>query len=260
MKIYVDLVLFLNFVFDFMLLLTVSILLKRKVKIYRLMLGAFFGSLSTLLLFFRMTSLTLFIIKIFISIGMIIIGFGFHDRVYFLKNILYLYTSSILLGGFLYLLNIEFSYKNEGLIFFHNGLSINFIILIIISPIILYIYIKQNRSLKYNYSHYHNVVIYLSDEKITCTGYLDTGNKIVDPYFNRSILFINKKFIKNINDFNIMVPYQTIGNHGIIKCICPKKVEIDGHNFQVLIGISEELIRIDGVDCILPNIIQEGIC
>ena len=260
MKIYVDLVLLLNLSFDFILLLTVSILLKRKTKIYRLLLGAFFGSISTLLLFFKITSITLFLIKIFISIVMILISFGFKNIKYFFKNMFYLYTSSILLGGFLYLLNIEFSYKNKGLIFFHTGLSINFIILIIISPIILYIYVKQSRSLRNNYNYYHNVTIYLKENTIKCIGYLDTGNKIRDPYFGRSILFINKNCISNIKDFNILVPYNTIGNHGIIKCTIPQEIEVDGSLFKVLIGISEEDIKIDGVDCILPNIIQEGIC
>ena len=259
MKIYVDLVLFLNLAFDFILLFTVSTILKRRATIFRLLLGAFFGSLSTLLLFFHMSSFSLFIVKIIISIVMILVSFGFKDVRYFFKNILYLYTSSIMLGGFLYLLNIEFSYKNNGLIFFHSGLSINFIILIIISPIILYIHIKQNKQLKNHYNYYHNVTIYLEKDTIKCTGYLDTGNKIVDPYFKRSILFINSKIVKNNNDFNILVPYKTIGNHGMIKCICPKKVEVDGCVFKLLVGITEENIKIEGVDCILPNTIMEGI-
>ena len=181
MKIYVDLVLLLNFFFDFILLLTVLILLKRKVKIYRLLIGAFLGSLTTLILFFKVSSFLLFIIKLVISILMIIVSFGFRDIKYFFKNLSYLYMTSIVLGGFLYLLNIEFSYKHNGLIFFHNGLSVNFIILIIVSPLILYLYIRQSRNLKNNYNYYHNVTIYLEKNIIKCTGYLDTGNKILDP-------------------------------------------------------------------------------
>ncbi len=260
MKVYVDLVLFLNFAFDFVLLLTVSILLKRRTSIYRLLLGAFFGSLSTLLLFFNLTTYFLFVIKVFISIFMVIISFNFVNIKFFVKNMTYLYMASILLGGFLYFLNISFSYNNKGLIFFHNGLSINFIILILVSPLILYFYVRQAKELKDNYNYYHKVTIYLNDSVINCVGYLDTGNKIVDPYFKRSIIFINKKCIKDITNFNILVPYKTIGNKGIVKCIVPKNIEIDGISFKALVGLTEETVKIDGVDCILPNIMKEKLC
>ena len=68
MKIYVDLVLFLNFFFDFLLLLATSLILRRNVNIKRILLGALIGSLSIFLLFVSINSFTLFLIKILISI------------------------------------------------------------------------------------------------------------------------------------------------------------------------------------------------
>lgn len=260
MKIYVDIVLFLNFGFDLILLLTTAILLKRKVKGYRLLLGAFLGSLSTLCLFISMTSFTLFIVKVLISIFMILCAFGYQDRKFFFKNISCLYMVSIVLGGFLYFLNIQFSYKNDGLIFYHDGISINVWLLIIISPIILKIYIKQNKYIKINYKYYHQVEIYLKNERIECTGYLDTGNKLVDPYFHRAVLLIDEKKIKDKSCFTILVPYQTIGNQGMIYCTNPNRIIIDGVECKALVGISEKRIKIDGVDCILPNGIEEELC
>ena len=137
MKIYIDLILLLNFGFDFILLLSVSIILRRNTEIYKLLLGAFIGSISILTLFININSLELFILKIIISILMNITSFKYKNIKYTLKNILYLYISSIILGGTLYLLNIEFTYKNQGIIFYKNKLSINFIILVILSPITL---------------------------------------------------------------------------------------------------------------------------
>ena len=46
MKIYVDYVLFLNFMFDFLLLVSISLILKRQVKINRLILGAVFYKIN----------------------------------------------------------------------------------------------------------------------------------------------------------------------------------------------------------------------
>ena len=169
MKIYIDIIMLLNFFFDFILLLTVSIVLKRNASIKRIIFGAFIGGLSMLFLFFEFTTFTLFIFKIFISILMVLITFGYYDLKYTFKNILYLYSTSMILGGFLYFLNVTFSYKQKGLIFINNGLSVNFVFLIISSPIILYLYIKQGIWLKHNYNNYYDVTIYVSKKEIKFT-------------------------------------------------------------------------------------------
>ena len=88
MKIYIDVILFINFAFDFLLLFTTNIILKRKVKILRLILSSIIGSFSVLTLFININSIELFLIKILISCLMILISFGKKD---FLKNITYLY-------------------------------------------------------------------------------------------------------------------------------------------------------------------------
>mgnify|MGYP001206776659 CR=1 FL=1 len=128
MKIYLDLVLVLNFIFDLIILITVSYVLKRNVKSINFILGGLLGSLTTLFLFIDINSIELFFFKLVISILMTIITFSYRNIRYTLKNLSYLYIVSIILGGFLYFLNITFSYKHDGLIFYNNGLSINFIL------------------------------------------------------------------------------------------------------------------------------------
>ena len=255
MKIYVDLVLVLNLAFDFILLLSVSILLRRMVSINRLLLGAFIGSLSILLLFIKISSFMLFILKLFISVVMVLVSFGHKDKKYFFKNLGFLYMASIVLGGFLYFLNIQFSYKNDGLVFFHKGLSINFIFLIIFSPIIIYLYVKQGLNLKHNYSKYHKVNIFLNNKNIDCVGYVDTGNKVIDPYLNRRIIFMNNNIFINSDNY-ILVPINTINSKGVIKCFKIDKLLVDGkeQKEKFLVSIMEENIKIDGVSCILPEI------
>ena len=93
MKIYIDFVMILNFIIDFILLLSVKIILKRNTSINRILLGSFFGGLSILFLFFNINSFILFLFKLFISIVMVIISFKFINIKYTLINILYLYNS-----------------------------------------------------------------------------------------------------------------------------------------------------------------------
>lgn len=258
MKIYVDLVLLLNLGFDLVLLFGVAIILRRQTTLKRLLMGAIVGSVTIISMFMEMSSVTLFFLKIIISVFMVLIVFGYRDIRYFGNNLFYLYTSSILLGGFLYFLNLQFSYKNEGLIFYFDGLSVNVIALIVLSPVIIYVYVKQGLLLKNHYSNYYDVDIYFGDGKvISVTAFMDTGNKLEDPYKKRPIVLVNKELVKlDYNKYKmVLVPYDVINYHGLLKCIVPEKIFIQGVGFRedFLVGISNEKILIDGVDCIMHS-------
>ena len=258
MKIYLDLIMILNFILDFILLLTVGLILKRKINLTRLLLGSFFGGISILFLFININSFILFIFKILISIFMIIISYKFINIKYTLINLLYLYMSSIILGGFLYLLNIEFSYKKVGLIFINNGLSINFIFLLIASPIILYIYIKQTKKLRYNYSNYYNITLIKNNKKYNYIGYMDSGNLLVDSITNKLVILIDKrKLLFDIKEFRL-IPYMSVDGHHMIKVVKIDKIIFNNKEYSnILLGIMDK-ISIDGVDIILNRKLMEG--
>lgn len=263
MAVYIDMVLVINFVIDLILLITVAYVLKREVSSKRFILGALFGSLTTLFLFFKLNSYELFLLKLLVSIFMCVITFDFKNIRYLLKNISYLYIVSIILGGFMYLLNIEFSYKTIGLTFKKYNLSIDYVFILIFSPIILYLYSKQVKELKLNYSNYYTVNIYLKDIIIPVKAYLDTGNTLCDPYLKRPIIILNKrKMIYDINEFKmILVPYKTISGTAMLECITANKIEIKGVGSRnnVLIGLSNNNINIDDVDLILNTKLMEEI-
>jgi stage II sporulation protein GA (sporulation sigma-E factor processing peptidase) len=240
--------------FDFLLLLTVKIILKREVKWHRVILGSIIGALSIFFLFIPLNSITLFLLKVAISILMIISTFGFKNYKYFFKNILYLYFVSIILGGFLYYLNLEFSYKNIGLLFFHNGFSINFILLIIISPIILYLYIKQDRELKKIKNYYYNVELFYKNKRYKYQAYLDTGNKLYDPYSHKPIILLyDPKFI--LKDNIIYIPYQTLEHSGLLKCFKADKIVLDNELIikKPIVAISTKQFKIDNIEMLLHS-------
>ncbi len=257
MKIYIDLIMILNFFIDFILLLSVSLILKRNIKITRIMLGAFIGGISILLLFFNVNNLSLFILKVFISLVMILTTFGYRNLKYTLINMLYLYLSSIILGGFLYLLNLQFSYKHIGIIFYNNGLSINFIFLIIFSPVILYIYIKQTKNLRYNYSNYYNIELYIKNKKYKYTAYMDSGNVLVDNLTNKPVILIDKrKVLFDTKGFRL-IPYSGVTGINMIKVIKVNKMIMNSKEYNnILLGIMDR-IDLDGVDVILNRKLME---
>lgn len=256
MKVYIDVILFINIFFDFLLLLSVSLILRRNAKLYRIILGSLIGGLSILFLFLNISKVTLFFLKLIIAILMILITFSYKDLRYTLKNLVFLYISSIVLGGALYFINIEFSYKNNGIVFYNNGYSVNIITILITSPILIYLYIKNMKDIKNNYSKYYKTNIYFkSNHFIELTGYMDTGNNLTDPYKKRMIILVSKekvsKYIKN--ERKLLVPYNGVSN-GLLSCIRINYVKINDKIFKnVLLGLIDDKIYIDGADIILNN-------
>ncbi len=253
MKLYLDLIFLKNIWFDFLLLLSVSILLKRNIKLKRIILGSIIGGITFFILFINMNAITLLLFKIIVSILMIITTFSFKNIKYTFINISYFYLTSIILGGGMYLLNDLFSYSNKGLIFYKNGQGTNYIFLLILSPIIIFFYVKNSLKLKNEYSNYHKVDLLYKGKLYHLTGFLDTGNHLKDPFKKRGIILVNLKLDYNLENV-IYTPYHSLNNTSILKCLKIDKLYIDSIEFKnYLIGLATSNFKIDGVDCILHS-------
>ncbi len=247
MKLYLDVIFIINIWFDFLILLCVSLLLKRNIKFKRIIFGSLFGSLTFFLLFLKLNSSLLILYKLIISILICIITFSFKNLKYTFNNLLYFYLVSIILGGGIYLLNNSF----KSVLTLNSIL--NYLILLIISPIIIFIYLSQTKNLRNNYSNYHKVDILYKNKLYHLNGYLDTGNNLFDPYKKRKIILV-KLNIKYDDTSIIYTPYESLNNVGVIKCLKVDKLFVDKKEFNnYLIGLSNDNFRIDGINCILHN-------
>lgn len=259
MVIYLDLVIILNFCYDFLLLLTINIILKRNSSLKRILSSALFGALSIFLLFLNINTTILFLIKLFSGLLMCIIAFKYKNIKYTILNYTYLFMVSVILAGFLYFLSIEFSYKQEGLIFFFDGISINYIVLLIIAPLILIIYIRQVKKLKEKQNLYYKVKIVINSKKtLILNGYIDSGNVLKDHLTKKYIIITNKRIYHNKNP--IYVPYKSVNKRGLLECFKIKYIEINSKQYtNYLLGVMDTEINIDGVDCILNAKLLEDI-
>lgn len=237
MKIYLDLILIINFIIDYLLLYGTKKILKNKTSIKRILLGSIIGSISSLLMIYQNN----IIIKILLSILIIIITFGINNII---KNITYFYLLSIILGGTLYLFDL-------------NIYKLNYQILLLISPILIYLYIKENIKYKNIYLNNYIVEIYINNKLYKLEGMIDTGNELKDPYKKRSIILVNINL--DYRKFKyLFVPFNALNTQGIIPCIKPDKIIINNKIFtNYLIGLSKDKFHLNGVECILPNTIKE---
>ena len=237
MKIYLDLILIINFIIDYLLLYGTKKILKNKTSIKRILLGSIIGSISSLLMIYQNN----IIMKILLSVLLIIITFGINNII---KNITYFYLLSIILGGTLYLFDL-------------NIYKLNYQILLLISPILIYLYIKENIKYKNIYLNNYIVEIYINNKLYKLEGMIDTGNELKDPYKKRSIILVNINL--DYRQFKyLFVPFNALNTQGIIPCIKPDKIIINNKIFtNYLIGLSKDKFHLNGVECILPNTIKE---
>ncbi len=244
-RIYIDLVILFNYLFDLFLLLSVNYILRRNVSKIRLFLGPLLGELSILVLFIN-NILIINLVKVLLSLLIVLVTFGYKDREYFEKNVIYFYIVSIVMGG--------------GIYFLKNQFKIPYMVIIVIGLFLFYKSIKSLKYLKSNYSNYYEMKIFFDDNNyVNVRAYLDTGNKLVDPYTKKDIILLDKNRIKDVNNY-IYVPYNSLNNNGLLKCIRGLKIEIDNKiNTSFLIGISEDKIMMDGVDCVISTNIMEGL-
>lgn len=240
MKVYLDIVFLLNFIFDFVSILGTSIILKRNTNIIRIILGSILGELTCISLFIRFNTIGLIIFKIVISILIIYIVFNFNNIRYFTTNLYYFYLIELILGGFLYVINNH-----------------NIFIKILLGLIFIYFFIKNIKKLKLNHNKYLSIKLDINNNTYKLNAFLDTGNKLKDPYFNSPIIIINNKY--NLEG-NILVPYNTCSNKGILKCIKGSNLYVNDKkiNKKFLIGLSNN-INLDGVDCIFNEELMEAL-
>lgn len=252
--VYVDLLIIEDLFLNYIILLGTGLLLKRITKFKKLFLSSVIGLIPLVFLFTNISNQLINIITFLFSIIMSIIAFKYKNILYTIKNIIYMYFISIFLAGSIYLINTNFLPNI-------NNYLLKIIILLLLSPIITYIYINSLNKIKIINSNYYLVDIYLKDKpKITLNAYLDTGNKLIDPYTFKPIILVNKNIISYRPDKYLIVPYNTIDNEGIIKCFKPEKIYINkvGYRKNVLIGLVDNL-NIEGTDCLLNQKLIERI-
>lgn len=238
--VYIELVFILNFLLDFMILYGTKRLLKINKNIYRIILGSMIGSITTIQIYLKLTNIELTILKIIISILMNLVSFGKNNLI---KNTTYFYLISIIFGGVVYLLDIELDFYT------------NMFLLLILCPLIIFIFIKEYQNYKLNLKEKYDVLFTYLNKEYKLEGFIDTGNHLKDPLTSKSVILVDLQIkTKKV----IYIPYKALNTEGIIPCIKPDKLLINNKEInKCLIGLSKDKIRIPGINCILPNQLKE---
>lgn len=233
MVVYIDLILFENFVVNlFLLLLTFKLLrFNYKRSIY---LSAILGSIYTLALFLEFPLGTSFIAKVLVAVIMVSIAMEKIGLGNIIKAVTCFFILSFTLCG------VCFSFalmQNQYELFQRFELNNYSIKYILISIMMLYIVIVR----VYEYLRERNVVksliydieISVNKNIFYIKGFLDTGNELREPVTNLPCIIVEDLYLGEVEIpekeyFNIS--YSTIGESGKIKGFKGEKVRIKNQN------------------------------
>ncbi|WP_058307900.1 sigma-E processing peptidase SpoIIGA [Gracilibacillus massiliensis] len=202
MVIYVEVIWLLNFMIDWMILLLTQSVTTRLSKWYKLILASFFGSLVVPITFllpaFPMDS---WLIKITHSFIIIWIAFGFQNVAIYLKVLCTFYFMTFSIGGGLFA--IHFLFISEQNFLLTNSLEVTHIhgIFVIIFFPIIFLFTKhrmdKHKMQQFHQEFHYKVVIFWENKEVETTGYLDSGNHLVDPFTQTPVIIVDETILKN---------------------------------------------------------------
>ena len=237
MVIYVDIIIIINFIFDYITLLITDLLLKRNTNFKNVFLGAIAGELSLITLFLSINKVILILFKSLLLILMIIITFGYKSIKYSFNNFIYLMLSYFVLGGFMYYLMITF--------LDNKILSFKYLMIVLLTLLFSFIYVRLLAKIKNNYNNQFKVVIKYNENIFIGKGYLDSANNLTSPYSGKPVILIEKKYINYQKLKLLPVSYNSLNHSGLIYCFKPEEILINNTKYNALVGLSDNSFNND---------------
>ncbi|SER04153.1 stage II sporulation protein GA (sporulation sigma-E factor processing peptidase) [Gracilibacillus ureilyticus] len=296
MTVYIELIWLINWGIDWMILLLTQSILYSRTKWYRICLAGFIGSVIVpVSLLIPASFLETWYIKVIHSFFIIFIAFGFTNTALFIKHLFTFYFMTFAIGGGL--LAIHYMADSNQLTSYYSQLQPTQIhgFFVLIGFPFVYFFTKQRMD-KHKYNQLKKDFMYLvtiswRNKEVEVSGYVDSGNQLVDPISKKPVIICDETFLKECfteqefhelkglyesvshseipsvaNPVYRLVPFQGVGgNVEWLIAFSPDnlKIHIDSkqqiETQQVLIGIRfGQLVGDQSYHCLLhPKLFQE---
>lgn len=232
MVLYVDVILFMNFVINYCFLELIYLLFNEKIKIMRIVISSL---LSLVFLFSFFTNHYIYnIIKIGGGFIIVLIGIKFVNKFKYIVMVSLYYILEFAFIGILQSFNIK------GIV----GLLFLFIICLL-----MLIYSKRKNIFK---TKTYKIIIEIEKSKVEIEGFLDTGNTAT--YKSFPIIFVDKKYFKESFKVYNQVLISTVNNVKYIKCYKPDKIFIYESNKKIEKECLIAFCELDNTECLLNNL------
>lgn len=219
MEIYIDILIFENFIVNLFLLSLTMKLTHHKCKTSMLIFSAFLGSIYTLVIFTPILNLFGNMpFQVIVAMIMVKLTYGKTSIINFLRTTSIFFITTFTLSGICFLFSLKENIYILGETFSIEKYSIKYLIL---SFMIIFIicnrinYYLKERSFINNYIFYIECCI--ENKNYIFSGFLDTGNELREPITNLPCILVEKDLLSDVNfsGNNIYyIPYSTVKSGG----------------------------------------------
>lgn len=259
MVIYLDLYFLKNVIFNFLLIYLTSFIIRKKVKIYKMILAAIMGGIYAILAIYFQNIFNSAILKVIVSVWMLIISFGIKEIT---VNLCSFFTLAYIIAGVIASI-LKLNHQMIMLIF-------------AISTIITFYEYRKNKKRK----EYYEVNMEIMQNDIALIAKVDTGNELRDSIFGDAVIVVSEEKIKNeveedlikiLNNERLEIPdryknkiklisYKTISGEGIKIGIKLDKFIIYTENKKIENRATMILTerKFKGYDALIGNSLLEG--
>lgn len=254
---YIDLFIIQNLIYDYLILTGVAILTDEEFQYSRLLIGLIIGLVLSTFLFFIDSTMLIGIVPTI----MVMFVFSKQTLKSYLTKVLYFYCLSMILSGSIYSIShfIKFDMTIIPYIFFLTIISI----IVTVCYILKVRWLNEQQTIK---QFTYQVKIFCGENEINGTGYVDTGNHLVDEKTMHPIMIMPKiklshgaviDFLKQQNIDCWYTHYSVINQEDqVLLVFRPTLVMIDNKVVRnVLIGlIDNSFVNYDFL--LQPKIVQ----
>lgn len=250
MTIYIDVIMFICFIFNGAILFVVTYIMKQKRSFVKLFFGTILATLFVpIVVYFPHSFFNTIVGKFLYSIVIILITIGFKPIYLLFKSLVTFYIVSFVVGGailsvhYVFEHSVQLSFRNLLLYVenvYHNEVSL--VIILVGFPLTLFL--TKIWSDKLAIEHFmsdqlYRITLALNDIQCSTTAFLDSGNHLVDPLTNRPVIICDALFLQpffseedwlNVKKAIEMNEPQHIPNHLVNKIsIIPFRSVADSH-------------------------------
>lgn len=297
--IYVDVVWLLNLLFDMMLIMLTLILAKESTRKRRIVVASLVASfIVPISIYFPDSFFTSVIGKFLYSILIIVCACRYRSFYQLFRLLFLFYFVTFTIGGGLiaihFMLESPFGVSSNGILTFNKGYGdpISWIFVVICFPIVWHFTKKsmdKHAVEKIRYDQLCPITLQINNKSLSTTGYIDSGNQLVDPLTKSPVVICDEPFLKqwfsedewgaikktsDLLDFNAIpkkwegrihiVPFHGVdGKSSYMMAIKPDKIKITYDQNEIitnklLIGIQfSNLTKDQRYHCLLhPQIIK----
>ena len=253
-ELYIDVLFLVNFMMDYLLLLTTKKILKCSATHLNVCIGALLGSLATCVIIclpvpYAFVKFILF--HTLVNTCMIKIGLRVKGTSKFWKAFVMLYVSGILMGGVLSLVQ---QYVRVGSLFFAIAVAGYYLVQGIWNFVLRLQKMNQYKC---------QVSLYIGQQIHEVTAMIDTGNKLTDPLTHNPVCLAERKAIGITLEEQMAysvryIPYKSVGcPQGVVPIIKIEKMcihrEEDCWIADPIIGICDDVFSSEGEYAMILN-------